>query len=1023
MSDNVAQLRDERNDNRLLTWYFDPASQTLPFLKTIDRMATAFTFQLARDREAEQPENGIEKLKKMLSEETQRAVFWTDEAGDDRIKLSHHGKFDDLLPVLMDMNRLGFGVFVTINETDGSGRRKKENIKKVRALWVDLDGTPLEAIREAPLKPHIIVETSPGKFHVYWIIDGLPLDHFTSVQLVLAEKYGGDPQVADLSRVMRLPGFNHKKGRSFRTHIIELEKDLEAYSAQEFLSVFEINPETVDCDAIRVRLGQKKPRKSRAALRLVTQDTALKDEIKQRLPFNELFAELHPDRAQSGGTPYNARCPFHDDRNPSFLVESDHGYCFAGCRPENGGDCWDIFDLYMELHDCGFRTALTALAARTGVEIPREQSFTAAHEKIIQDAFPRLGKKDFSILEDQQVLGALALARENKPSLYAEAYDKAPAGFKRRLEAAVKGGKLRVIEPGAERTVQNASESLLRLRKPVPKGCEEFILPPGYFFDESGIGRWVDRADGRHKQKVCSSWILVVRKSEDAHSRDQFLTVAYYDSRGWRYVTDSRSMFFDNRKLVSLADKGLPVSSDNSKELSKFLFEFETVNVELLVIGRVSSQCGWHDDCFLLGEDCIGDASLKFQGADSGDVQVAQGFHTAGSRDAWMEVARSALRYPRVAALFYGALTALMLRILNMSNFIIDLSGPTSTGKSISLKFALSAFGDPNELMRNWSMTANGFEGIASTQMDLPLGLDDTKTADPKQLKDLIYWITAGRGKTRGTLRGTRESRAWRAVVLSTGEAALDVYARAGGAQARILSLRGAPFGCADQSSREFANRLNTIVCANYGFVGRQFVEFLVGNRDQWPHWKERFEGLCNRYEAQSGAEARRLDIRAAIELTGALLHEQSILPGEFVSPFDEIWEDISCQMSEGNVARRALADTIDWIVGHREQFHGQNSSDRMPLTILGRWDARSNWEYVGVFRPELAKFLENAGYDVEAILLSWRDNGWLQGVDDSRYTRVVRMGRERPRMVPISREAIRDVNGTDLGSEEDLDE
>lgn len=132
-------------------------------------------------------------------------------------------------------NQNGAGVFLTVSATDGRGF-KDANIVRVRAVFADLDGTSPEPVRACALEPHIIVESSPGRFHAYWLCD-LPLDQFTSVQRAIAARFGGDPGVADLPRVMRLPGFIHQKGEPFRTRIIE-DTARPPYSAEEVLSEF-----------------------------------------------------------------------------------------------------------------------------------------------------------------------------------------------------------------------------------------------------------------------------------------------------------------------------------------------------------------------------------------------------------------------------------------------------------------------------------------------------------------------------------------------------------------------------------------------------------------------------------------------------------------------------------------------------------------------------------------------------------------------------------------------------------------
>lgn len=49
-----------------------------------------------------------------------------------------HGELSEVRDELMRLNEAGAGVFATINETDGNGR-KGENITRPRAVFVDFD--------------------------------------------------------------------------------------------------------------------------------------------------------------------------------------------------------------------------------------------------------------------------------------------------------------------------------------------------------------------------------------------------------------------------------------------------------------------------------------------------------------------------------------------------------------------------------------------------------------------------------------------------------------------------------------------------------------------------------------------------------------------------------------------------------------------------------------------------------------------------------------------------------------------
>jgi hypothetical protein len=139
------------------------------------------------------------------------------------------------MPFLMCMQKLGAGVFVTINETDGSGA-KAEHIRRIRALIADADSaeqvTSLRRfITSTGLVPSMLVESGGlalgpdgalvPKLHAYWRMDGCPVDQFTAAQEILNSRTGCDPAVKDLPRVLRLPGFYNLKREPRMTRIAD----------------------------------------------------------------------------------------------------------------------------------------------------------------------------------------------------------------------------------------------------------------------------------------------------------------------------------------------------------------------------------------------------------------------------------------------------------------------------------------------------------------------------------------------------------------------------------------------------------------------------------------------------------------------------------------------------------------------------------------------------------------------------------------------------------------------------------
>lgn len=227
-----------------------------------------------------------------------------------------HGSLDTHLAQLSQINEQGAGVYVTINETDGKGR-SAENVVKVRAYFVDLDGAPIEPVTAWEMAPHIVVQSSPGKWHAYWLVSDAPCDSasFGRVQMGLIERFGGDRSVKDLPRVMRLPGFHHRKGAPQMVEVIHQRDDATPYTHAQVVAALAkpmpvvTSPGGVDMELLRF------------ALPLVTADSydswfrylcALKRDLTDDLGL-KLFIELS---ANSPGYEGEVDCRRKWDRAP-----------------------------------------------------------------------------------------------------------------------------------------------------------------------------------------------------------------------------------------------------------------------------------------------------------------------------------------------------------------------------------------------------------------------------------------------------------------------------------------------------------------------------------------------------------------------------------------------------------------------------------------------------------------------------------------------------------------------------------
>ena len=122
---------------------------------------------------------------------------------------------------LRHLNANGFDLFVSMNPINPSrGKREKQDVAAVRRLQLDLDqdgaaslARVLEDVGGGRLpRPAAVIRSSHHNYQVLWhIASGWSVADAEAVMTRLAAYYGGDPAVADVARVMRLPGFRNKK--------------------------------------------------------------------------------------------------------------------------------------------------------------------------------------------------------------------------------------------------------------------------------------------------------------------------------------------------------------------------------------------------------------------------------------------------------------------------------------------------------------------------------------------------------------------------------------------------------------------------------------------------------------------------------------------------------------------------------------------------------------------------------------------------------------------------------------------
>ncbi len=158
----------------------------------------------------------------------------------DKLNGEHqYGTLSDVWPWIEKRSQQGCGAFVCIQEMDDSGERLKKHFRRVRTCVNDLDHG--EPPRPYPVnrQPSFSVLSSLQGRHDYFLVDECSASAFLVIQQGFAQRWSGDKQIADTTRVMRLAGtFHRKTATPFLVTIDAPEGDIPVYTEAQLVDAF-----------------------------------------------------------------------------------------------------------------------------------------------------------------------------------------------------------------------------------------------------------------------------------------------------------------------------------------------------------------------------------------------------------------------------------------------------------------------------------------------------------------------------------------------------------------------------------------------------------------------------------------------------------------------------------------------------------------------------------------------------------------------------------------------------------------
>ncbi|MCQ2609020.1 MAG: DUF927 domain-containing protein [Bacteroidales bacterium] len=443
----------------------------------------------------------------------------------------------------------------------------------------------------------------------------------------------------------------------------------------------------------------------------------------------------------------------------------------------------------------------------------------------------------------------------------------------------------------------------------------------------------------------------------------------------WRETIESRDIIASSNKIISLAAKGVRVTSENARALVMYLSEVEAKNEDVVTEHVSTSRLGWIGSTFMPYEkDIVFDNEENLR-------SLFKSIHTCGSREKWykcIEEIRQEKRF-ELQIYFAASLASVLVEPCGTLPFIVSLWGGTGLGKTVALMLATSIWADPNEgaYMTDAKATSTAMEIRLDCLNSLPMTLDDMaqiKNQFDGDFSELVYRWCAGKGRDRSNQSlGLNKLTNWRNCTLTNGERSLISETMQGGAVNRIIDVE-------IDNKPLFAdgNKTSKILRKNYGFMGAEFIELLqqIG-----------FDELNKR------AEAKIALLRETAKAKNQEKEDKQIMPMALILLADELAEhyifkdgirldvgaccDLLKNKGEVSEHKRAYEYLKDIITSQSFHFADNDAETiRQNTELYGYW---LNSEKLVIIGTIFDRLLEQGGFQSRAFLSWCRKNNLVE--------------------------------------------
>lgn len=511
----------------------------------------------------------------------------------------------------------------------------------------------------------------------------------------------------------------------------------------------------------------------------------------------------------------------------------------------------------------------------------------------------------------------------------------------------------------------------------------DYLFTKQYRIDESGVSHGqYDREKDKFKSDATVSQkpILPVAILDNLDNEVQKVEVAWWEAEKCKWVrtVTNRETLVNSSKITRLADRGVPVGSQNSKSMSNYfnmlLCEFDGK----LPRKPARSVMGWCelDDrlLFMPYTDLV-----DFDGGERYKDDF-KSIRSKGTLADWVNrLAELRCFSMEIRLMMAASFASPLIWLVRENPFVFHLYGDSGSGKTVSMYIAASIWGDPapGRLTKSMNTTINAMMERAAFLNSFPFCGDELQTIKNRwtgTYDSLIMQITEGINRGRMKDNVLQEMLYWKCAFLFTGEEPCVKTTSGGGVVNRCIQVE-IKTPLFDKTGPDSGNNYVSFVTNHYGTAGRPYIERVMAINAGLAPVDYTVAGLYKKYYSDllQGNTTEKQAGAMALMLTADKIAHDLFWPESELELDAELVREYLSTKETVDVAKRAYKHILGVIAENSMNF---TSGSRV---IWGKLDNEDSPTRVDFVKTVLERVLRDATFDFDAIKKRWAKDGYIQ--------------------------------------------